>query len=194
MLYTIFNIIKQVICVFFTGLVIKMMDDYIDRDIDSLSGQKNIFTLSNCRIIPYVLLIFGLACFINKETALTLFFASYSIGMMGTLKAKMPTSLYGYQESIIIIVLGVILFGITEMSSSIFIIACVHLLDEYIDYNKDKKYKKNWVFLLGKTEVLILGLIFLLSAIYMNPLKSILVLFLTYPVVYITYLLYTYLV
>lgn len=167
-----------------------MMDDYIDRDIDSLAGQKNIFNLNNCRIMPYILLIFGLACFINKKTTLTLFFASYSIGMMGSLEAKMPTSLYGYQESIIIVILGIILFGITEMGSSVFIIACVHLLDDYIDYNKDKNYKKNLVSILGKVEVVILSLIFMLSAIYIDPFKSVLVLILINPVVYITNLLY----
>lgn len=190
MLPTIFEILKQVFCIFLTGIVIKLMDDYVDQDIDKLSGQNNIFNLDEIRIMPYILLIFSLACYIDLKTATSLFFASYSLGMMESLDAKMLTSIYSYQESVLIIILGILMFGLHEMLSSLCIVAFIDLTDDYIDCKMDKNYKKNWVFILGKVEVLILSIIFLLFALYTNLCKSVLVTILVYPVVYIIGLLY----
>lgn len=186
----IFKITKQILCILFIGIVIKLMDDYIDQDIDKLAGQYNLFNLTHIRIMPYILLIFAIACSFDLNTSITLFFASYSLGMMQSIDTKMFTSLYSYQESILVIILGIFLFGFHDMLSSLFIIAFIHLIDDYLDCDKDKNYKKNWVFILGKVEVIVLSIIFLLSALYLNIYKSVLVIIVAHPVVYITHLLY----
>jgi hypothetical protein len=105
--------------------------------------------------------------------------------MAGNLNAKMPSSLYGYQEALITIVMGLVLFGVVEMFSSLLLIIAIQLWDDYVDYNSDRYSTKNWAFILGKNECLLLGIIFFISSVYLDYFKALSGIFSMWIIVYI---------
>jgi len=171
---TIFNILvlRKFISILFTGIVVKIMDDYMDREFDELVNNENTTKILGLGMLPYAIFIFSLACILDLATAISLFFASFTTGMVWNLNAKMPSGMHGYQESLIIIVLGLILFGAVEMFSSLLLIFAIQLWDDYVDYNKDRYSTKNWAFIMGKNESLLLGIIFFISSLYLDYIKT----------------------
>ncbi|NLZ54952.1 MAG: hypothetical protein GX892_17765, partial [Thermoanaerobacteraceae bacterium] len=97
---------KKVVSIFFTGIVIKIMDDYLDQDIDIIDKQPNLYIALEYGGLPYVLLLLSFAIMLDFAAALSLFFSSFAVGMAGKLTAKMPSGLYGYHESLIVVLLG----------------------------------------------------------------------------------------
>ena len=102
----------------------------------------------------------------------------------------MPSGLYSYQESIIVVILGFIFLKI-NMASSILIIVTIQLWDDFIDYDKDKINKKNWAFLLGKVECLLLAIIFFLSSFYIDYVKAVSSIISMHVIIYIIKILLT---
>jgi len=164
------------------------MDDYLDQDIDALENQPNIYISLEYGGLPYALFLFSLAFILDPITALSLFFASFAVGMVGNLTAIMPSGLYGYQESIIVALLGFIIFKI-EMLSSLLIITTIQLWDDLLDYENDKMRKNNLAFLLGKVECLLLTIIFFLLTAYFDYTKAITSLIVMHIILYIIKLL-----
>lgn len=144
----------------------------MDREFDDLINNVNLAKFLGTGVVPYILVIFSLACILNPAAAITLFFASYITGMAGDVNAKMPSGLFGYQETVMIILLGLMIFGAGEMFSSIFLIIAIQFWDDYVDYNTDKYSTKNWAFILGKNESLLLGIIFFISSMYIDYFKA----------------------
>lgn len=178
--------------IFLTGIVIKIMDDYMDREFDKLINRDNTTKILGSGVLPYALFIFSLACILNPVTAVSLFFASFATGMAGNLNAKMPSGLYGYQEALITIVMGLVLFGVMEMFSSLLLIFAIQLWDDYVDYNSDRYSIKNWAFILGKNECLLLGIIFFILSVYLDYFKALSGIFSMWIIVYIIKLWFNY--
>lgn len=168
---TIFNIFKA-FSILLIGVVIKILDDYMDREIDAILGNKLNPLLENSGVLPYTLLLFSIACILDVNTSVSLFLASYAVGMAGNLSATMPSSLYGYQESLAILILGPLVFGFKCFASSMSIIIVLQLLDDDLDYEKDRCLKSNWSYILGRVESRLLALIFFLASIYMDVFKT----------------------
>jgi hypothetical protein len=184
---TIFNIylIKSISSIFFTGCVIKLMDDYMDQDYDALINKCNVSNNLGHGVMPYVLLLFSIACVSNVTTAVSLFLASFGLGMVGTLPVKMPSGFSGYGESVAAIIAGLLLFGTKTMISSICIIAAVQLLDDYIDLDSDMISKKNLAFIFGKVECIVISIILFLCSVYFEPAKAVITMMLAPFIVYI---------
>lgn len=180
--------LKKVFSILITGIVIKIMDDYFDQDIDALEKQPNIYMAMEYGGLPYTLLLFSLAFMLDPITALSLFFSSFAIGMVGHLTVKMPSGLYGYHESIIVVVLGFVLLKL-EMLSSLFIVMVIQLWDDYLDYEKDRMNKYNLAFQLGKVECLLLAVILFLLTAYFDYIKAIASIIAMHVIVYIIRLL-----
>lgn len=164
---------KKILSIYLTGIVIKLIDDYMDQEFDELISEINLARVLGKGTMLYAILIFCFATILNQGSAVTLFLASYIIGMAANFHDKMPSNLFGYQESIILISLSWIIFGSAEFFSSIFLIIAIQCIDDYLDYNKDKYSTKNWAFILGKTETLLLSIIFFISSMYLDFLKAI---------------------
>ena len=158
---------------FFTGFVIKIMDDYTDQNIDKMLEKPNIYEAMELGGLPYVLLLLSLAFILDPITSLSLFLSSYVIGMMGSINVKMPSGLYGYQESILILFFSFITLEKIDMVSSITIIFAIQLLDDFLDYERDYLNKKNLAFVLGKTECMLLSVILFLLTCYLDSIKGI---------------------
>jgi hypothetical protein len=101
----------------------------------------------------------------------------------------MPLGLYGYQESLITLVLGILILGPSEMLSSLFIMWSIQLWDDLCDYTKEIACGKNYVKKLGKVECLVFSIICFLSALYLDAVKTIAVSLSAISIVYIIYLL-----
>jgi hypothetical protein len=183
-------LIKKVLSIFLTGLVIKIMDDYLDQDIDFIEKEQNLFTAIEYGGLPYALIVLSLAFIFDPVTSLSLFFGSFAVGMAGDLTVKMPSGLYGYQEIIIVVSLGLLILKI-NMASSILIMISIQLWDDYKDCDKDVINKKNWAFLLGKVECLLLSTIFFLLCFYLDYVKAISSVISMQMIIYIIYLFLT---
>ncbi|WP_422448896.1 hypothetical protein [Thermoanaerobacterium sp. DL9XJH110] len=165
-------IVKKVLSIFLTGIAIKLMDDHVDQDIDSMLNKSSLAAIIGNGIVTYVLFVFSLGCVFDVKTSASLFLASFTLGMANNVTAKMPSGLYGYQESIIGLVFGLFMLGSSDMLSSLFVMAVIQLLDDYLDFSKDIVSKKNWAFILGKMECLILAAMFFLASIYFDYVKA----------------------
>ena len=180
--------LKKFFSVLIVGFAIKIMDDYIDQDIDVIKNEPNLYIALEYGGLPYALLLLSLAAVIDLDAAISLFLSSFAVGMVGNLTVKMPSGLYGFFESIIVILLGIILFK-SEMLSSLFIMAAIQLWDDFLDYEKDNMSKKNLAFLLGKVECLLLAIIFFLLTVFFDYVKAITSIIAMHIIIYIIKLL-----
>lgn len=169
---TIFSL-NQGLSILLTGIVIKIMDDSLDQDIDAILGYPKNPWADNTGTLPYALLVFSLACALDAKTSASLFLACFAVGMAGNLTAAMPSGLYGYQESLGILILGLFIFGVRCFASSVLIVLTIQILDDYLDYEKDWALKSNWSYVLGSVESLLLVIILFLTSLYMDFFKSV---------------------
>ena len=180
--------LKKFFSVLIVGFAIKIMDDYIDQDIDVIRNEPNLYIARGYGGLPYALLLLSLAAVMDLTAAISLFLSSFAVGMVGNLTVKMPSGLYGFFESIIVILLGIILFK-SEMLSSLFIMAAIQLWDDFLDYENDNMSKKNLAFLLGKVECLLLAIIFFLLTVFFDYVKAITSIIAMHIIIYIIKLL-----
>lgn len=181
---TIFSLSKG-FSILLTGIVIKILDDSLDREIDEISGRSINPLITGKGTMPYTLLILSLACVLDVETSAGLFMAGYALGMSWNLTAIMPSGVRGYQESIGIIILGCLVFGLSSFLSSVFIVATLQLLDDDIDYFQDLPLNTNWSFILGRAESRLLALISFLTSLYLDAFKAILVMVSYFIIIFI---------
>ncbi|KYO64477.1 hypothetical protein [Thermovenabulum gondwanense] len=173
MLLVLFNLLKKFLSLFFTGIVIKLMDDYLDEDKDNLTNSKNLTHILKKGILPYSLLLFSLAIIADINYSISIFMSSYITGMLYNVDVKSNLGITFRTEIIVVLLVGVFAFGVKEMCSSIFLIASVQLLDDYIDYETDKPFKKGFAWKLGKTECLMVFIFCVLISLYLDYLKTI---------------------
>lgn len=63
------------------GWAIKLMDDYVDREMDQILGKPNITGLLGDGLPVYMALMTALAVYLSPDTGATLFLAAYLLGM-----------------------------------------------------------------------------------------------------------------
>lgn len=162
------EIFEQSTIVFSTllcGIAVKLVDDFLDKDMDNRAGSSN-FTirLGNGTII-YAMLALTVAASINAMISIPLFLASYSIGMFNDLKQLFPSGLKGWQEALFILLLGILLWGWQLMLFSVLLISSIQLFDDYLDMYIDERVGyRNIANHIGKVECLLLSIITMLTA------------------------------
>jgi 1,4-dihydroxy-2-naphthoate octaprenyltransferase len=158
--------------IFFCGLVIKLMDDYLDQDIDSLAEKWNITMALKRGTLPYTLILMSIALYFNFSEAIGFFTASYLIGMAYEGNEKLPTNLLAWQEGLVVFIIGIMMTSITNATGCLLLIIIVQLTDDLVDYKKDHYLKReNYVIILGKVNVILIILILLMVVILYFPLK-----------------------
>jgi len=95
--------------VILSAIAIKLADDYLDQDMDK--SEKNFATVLGKGSMLYGMVSMALAASLNTPISISLFLASYIIGMFHDLKSHFPSRLNGFQESILIFIVGVFLLG-----------------------------------------------------------------------------------
>jgi len=121
------------------GLVIKIMDDYLDQDIDRELGKKNWTQKAGRAAFPYALLILTLSLALNPPLSGTLFLAAYSLGMVW-LPSEKPLNLWpAWLEIVFVIIISCYLFSWEGTLGSFLLIGTVDRLDNFLE-----KKKKTW--------------------------------------------------
>lgn len=162
------------------------MDDYLDQEVDKLTGKKTLAVRLERAIVPYTLVLFSLAVSLNSSWALSLFWASYILGMGYDLKNYLPSKLKAYQESLLLLIIGIAFLSVKEIISSLFIIFNIQLIDDLIDRKDDSQiYRNNFTYLLGRRQTIILIIIILSLNIYLEFKKTFLVFSITPLITYL---------
>lgn len=172
----IFDFFMKWLIICLTGVVIKLMDDYLDQELDKIEGKHTLAVILDRAIVPYTLLFMVLCMSVHPMLAGSLFLASYIIGMGHNLQQALPLGWSSLQESIIFGIFGLIVFGFTEMISSLLIIIFVQLVDDCFDYYTDKQFsRRNFVIRFGLWETILICLITFIAALIIDWQKSLLV-------------------
>ena len=169
--------LAKVVAVVLVGVVIKLIDDYLDEPEESLSMAGWL----GRGVAAYGLLLFAIAVSLVPGMAVTLFLAAYAVGMVKDPFLRLPTALHPWFESLLVFLLGSFLWGWSEMASSFIVICFVQLLDDYCDKKEDEfQQVRNLVLIWGEGEVLLLGLATGYLAIVLDWQKALLVTGATY--------------
>lgn len=153
-----YELCRELGAVLLTGVVVKIMDDHLDTA--SLPPEPGCPAppLEHA-VLPYCLLLFGLAGWLSLATSLSLFLASYCLGMAYDMLEKTPLGIRGYQESLVAVGAGALLLGWREMLGALCAIWAVQCFDDFLDYRRD--LATTWRSLavrLGRVEALVIGL------------------------------------
>jgi hypothetical protein len=180
------NIFTDFVAVFCTGCVIKLVDDYLDQELDVIVGKYSLAQRIGIGTVAYALVIFALAVSLNWKLSVVLFFASYITGMVFDVRQQLPTGLSGFQEILAITGLSCWLTGITITIAAVFIMLFVQIIDDWLDMRSDARTGQlNFFYKLGIMETWICGLIFLLVSITLHTYMVALVIAATPAVVWV---------
>jgi len=161
----IFKLAGIVISVILCSIAVKLVDDFLDRELDARAGCYNFSNALGSGAIVYGMLSLSLAASINASVSIPLFLASYSIGMFNDSKKTFTSGLSGLQESLLIFILGVMLWGWKSMLFSIFFIFSIQLFDDYLDiYTDQLAGYRNLAHRIGKVECVLLNILTLCTA------------------------------
>ncbi|MCK9221515.1 MAG: hypothetical protein M0Q40_02650 [Limnochordia bacterium] len=144
-----------------TGVSVKMMDDYLDKDLD-LHG--NIYHVLKEGLLPYALVALALGSLGAPSIAVSLFLSAYCLGMAFSPLDRLPTDLVGYQEFLVLMLVQFLLLPWVRVLNSLAVIACVQILDDLIDQDIDQG--DNLVQRLGFGEAMIIGGFCLILGVY----------------------------
>lgn len=172
----IFNVIVKWMVILVIGTVIKLMDDYLDQDLDKIEGKYTLAMFLEKATLPYTLLCTVMCMALEPMLTGSLFLASYLVGMGHDLQRQLPLGWTAWQESLLFGLFGLVGFGIAEMISSLLIVLFIQLADDFVDYHSDSiTSRRNFVLQLGLWESFILGVIVLVAAFALDVEKAILV-------------------
>ncbi|WZL74955.1 hypothetical protein QBE52_09790 [Clostridiaceae bacterium 35-E11] len=170
------DIIRKIICSILVGLVIRILDDYIDQDIQYVGKSNYIIEKFEKSIFPYSILFVTIAAGIHLQYTITLISSCYIVGMFHDLHMKLPTGLNGYSESIILVIINIFLFSFKDIVTSLMIIILIQCIDDLLDMTWDRKYGyKNYANKFGKLEIVMISLIITILLIMFDSIKLVIV-------------------
>lgn len=171
------EMILSLFCVLSTGLAIKILDDYLDREIDEIAGKDTFVQLFQQSILPYGLLFLAVGLTLEPKLGGSLFLASYAVGMFKQQEQIYPCKLSGWQEIIISCFLGSFLYGWFDFLSALSIVFFIQLLDDCYDYKIEKETdKSNYFKQYDKITVSCLLIMFASLSAFLDFIKLLLVL------------------
>jgi len=151
------------------AFAIKLADDYLDQEQDRLTGQANWTDILGIGTMFYAIFFISIAAAIHSSVSLSLFFASYIVGMFNDFKNRFPLGLTGWQESLLTLLLCLALFGWEMTFFSLSFVIAVQLIDDCIDIKIDSKSgRRNFASRLGCMECSLAALLALLFAWWLN--------------------------
>jgi len=158
-----------VISVILCSMAVKLVDDFLDRDFDTRAGCLNFSKKLGRGAIVYGMLFLSLGASMNASVTMPLFLASYCIGMCNDLKKVFTSGFSGIQESLLVFILGLLLWGWRSMLFSMFFIFSMQLFDDYLDiYTDQLAGYRNLAYRMGKVECLLLSLLTLCTSWWLN--------------------------
>lgn len=161
----IFEFMRVFLCVIFCAVSVKITDDFLDTDYDKSVDRKNLADFIGRGAMVYALLFMVLAAAFDSTVAVCLFLASYITGMFKQLTQLMPSHLTGFQESVLIFIIEIVLFGWALAVFSVLFMLAVQLMDDCVDARLDKLAGQgNLAHRFGMVECGLLSLLLFLTA------------------------------
>ena len=131
-----------------TGWAIRLLDDALDCDLDSVLDKLNWSRYLGRGTTAYALYAFTIGVLLQPVTALCLLIAAYNVGMLGETRI-LPTRLPAYLEGAFLWALAWWRCGFLPTGVSFGIMLLVQLLDDMLDSRQDQRHKRNWSSKLG---------------------------------------------
>lgn len=151
------------------AIAIKLADDYLDQEQDRLAGQPNWTNILGPGTMFYAIFFLSIAAAINSAVSLSLFFASYIVGMFNDFQSHFPLGLTGWQESLLTLFISLLLLGWEITVFSLALVFAVQLIDDCIDINVDSHSgQRNYACRLGFIECVLTAVCALLFAWWLN--------------------------
>lgn len=122
-----------------TGVAVKLMDDFLDEEVDRELGHENLAARLGRATLPYALVLLGLGMALATRVSLAMFLAAYSLGMAGDLSRRLPTGLKGYQESLVTVGLGAMVSGWRTMAAALAVVVWLQAADDLVDRSLDRR-------------------------------------------------------
>lgn len=161
----IFEFVRLTIAVVCTSAAIKLVDDFLDAQQDKDIGIFNWVEVLGSGTMVYAMLLLVIGGALNAPVSLSLFLASYIVGMFNDLNKLFPSRLSGLGESILVGIIGIIIFGLHQILFSIVFVISIQLFDDCIDLHIDHLAgRRNIAYRLGWSICLLLAIAFLLIA------------------------------
>jgi len=171
------SLLRSAMACFFTGTAIKLMDDFIDVPCDRIIGKRTLAAELKEAALPYALAALSLGMTANPAWAVTLFWASYSIGMRGDLTRPLSLGLTGWQEALVLGLPAVLVFGWQEMVTSWAASFALQAMDDLRDQREDQLTgADNWAARWGTVETALAAVLAVTISAYLNLSKFVLVL------------------
>lgn len=163
----------MVAAVLFVAFAVKLMDDFMDLRHDVQLGVPSLAERLGEATLPYALMLLAMAALFDPRVAIPLFTASYAVGMALDLNRMLPSGLYGWQEALIAVVLGVALAGPIEQLWSVVAIGFVQCVDDIQDAKRDVLTgSSNLVRRFGVGEVRMAAFALLCLAAWLRPIHT----------------------
>lgn len=161
----IFDFFSIAAAVVFCAAAVKLADDYLDREFDAIAGKANWADRLGRGTMLYAMFLLALAAGINTPLSLSLFLASYVIGMFNSMRTTLPSRLTGFQESLLALLAGMVLFGWNNMFFAFSFVLAVQLFDDCLDIHSDQiAGQRNLAKRFGGLECMVAGAICIVAA------------------------------
>ncbi|AOT72919.1 hypothetical protein [Geosporobacter ferrireducens] len=169
-----YSVIFQLLTSFLIGIVIKLLDDYMDEELP----QKLLSLEFKNAILPYSLILFSVAAALDTIYAVTLFSAAYILGMFFHMQQKLPTGFTALQESLIVLMVNLLIFSFRSILTSLLVIFFIQCIDDLMDRQWDKRMgHHNLANKFGVGEVAIFSVILSIIMIMLDMRKFVIVSF-----------------
>jgi 4-hydroxybenzoate polyprenyltransferase len=166
----IYDFLPDFFSALFCAIAVKLADDYLDKNTDALTNSFNWCQEYGDGTIIYAMLFLAVSAAFAPAIGISLFIGSYMIGMFHDLKISFPSGLTGFQESILLFIANLLFFGWNYTLFALLFVFSLQLLDDLIDIQVDKTVnRRNYAQCFGKVECVLLFMISLLTAYYLNP-------------------------
>lgn len=166
------GVAARVLSLILVGWGVRWLDDGLDWPRDRAMGRPNWVRCFGRGIHVYAALVLVLAAGVHAATAVPVFLASYGLGMLATPGEKEPSGLKGWQETLLVVFVSLVLVGPVSTLAAMLAVATVQLLDDWWERREERDRPDNWASRLGSTETLLLSLFFLTLTVGLDSLLA----------------------
>lgn len=147
------------------SVAVKLLDDYLDRELDAVSGVHNWINRLGEGTVAYSLPLLAVSVALETAVGISLFLSSWAVGMYRSLPVRYPSRLRGWQEAALAVLAGAFFAGWRLMLCSLLIAAAVQLADDIIDRCSDRAAGlRNLAHRFGSIPCLLVGTAFCFGA------------------------------
>jgi lysylphosphatidylglycerol synthetase-like protein (DUF2156 family) len=154
----------QALAACLVGGAVKLMDDRLDAPTDKLLQRTNWSLLLGRADLPYALVFFALATAFSPSTAVTLFLASYAVGMADSPGRLSPLGMPYWLEAGLAVVFGCCTAGAPLQFAALFTVSGIQAADDLRDAEQTQQ-----IALCNRTQLMLVTAVLTLLALLLRP-------------------------